>query len=73
MAGALQAYLPGFGHLNNLVVRLATGFGGLAIALPDLTLAWAQGPENLFHFGLGSALVVCALGYAWRGLRPAEA
>jgi TRAP transporter 4TM/12TM fusion protein len=73
MAGALQSYLPGIGHLNQFFGRLAIGFGGLAIALPDLTLAWPAGPENMTHFVLGLILVAAGLALNWRRFKQAAA
>lgn len=73
MAGALQSYLPGVGHLNQAFGRLAIGLGGLAIALPSLTLAWPAGPENMTHFVLGLVLVGAGLALNWRRLKQAAA
>jgi len=56
IAGALQGYLPGFGHLPSGLSRYLLGFGGLAIGLPDLTQAWAQGPTNDVHL-IGGVLL----------------
>ncbi len=71
MAGALQGFLPGVGLLSSLVARSAVGFGGLAIALPDLTLAWADGPLNAVHLIAG--IVLAAAGLVMARLRNAPA
>jgi TRAP transporter 4TM/12TM fusion protein len=73
MAGALQGFLPGVGHLPTLVTRLAVGFGGLAIALPDLTLAWSAGPLNSVHLVAGIVLAGLGLVFARRQVSRAAA
>jgi TRAP transporter 4TM/12TM fusion protein len=73
MAGALQGFLPGVGHLPTLVTRLAVGFGGLAIALPDLTLAWPAGPLNSVHLVAGIVLAGLGLVFARRQVSRAAA
>ncbi|MEE4283073.1 MAG: TRAP transporter fused permease subunit [Pseudomonadales bacterium] len=73
MAGAVQSFLPGIGHLNQIPGRVAIGFGGLAIALPDLALAWAAGPENWVHLIGGVLLVVVGLLLNWSTLKQAAA
>ena len=73
MAGAVQSFLPGIGHLNQIPGRVAIGFGGLAIALPDLALAWAAGPENWVHLIGGVLLVIVGLLLNWSTLKQAAA
>lgn len=73
IAGALQAYLPGFGELRSFLSRLLLGLGGLAIGLPDLTLAWPAGPENVVHLLAGVAGVAAGLLLAWREAKGAAA
>ena len=72
MAGAVQAFLPGVGHLNKMLGRLVIGFGGLAIALPDLALAWAAGPDNWVHLIGGVVLVIVGLLLSWSMLKQAS-
>ena len=64
MAGAMQSFLPGIGLLNSLSSRLAIGFGGLAIALPDLTLAWPDGPLNPVHLVIGVVLALAGIAFS---------
>ncbi len=64
MAGALQGYLPGFGVLGALWVRTLVGVGGLAVALPDLDLAWPDGPVNEVHLIGGLLVAGASLAYA---------
>ncbi len=45
IAGAIQGYLPAFGHLPSRAVRSLLGLCGLLIALPDLALI-AAAPSN---------------------------
>ncbi len=71
IAGALQAYLPGFGALHSLPARMLLGFGGLAIGLPDLSLAWSSGPQNSVHLIGGLVGVAAGLLLAWRGAKAA--
>ena len=72
MAGALQGYLPGLGHLAALWTRLMVGLAGLAIALPDLGLAFAAGPANHVHLIGGLVVAAGVLGYLRAsGFKPA--
>jgi len=73
IAGALQAYLPGFGPLHGLLARVLLGLGGLAVGLPDLTLAWSGGPQNSVHLIGGCVAVALGLLVAWRAAKPAAA
>lgn len=70
MAGAIQAYLPGFGHVSAVLQRVMLGIGGLGIALPGLTLAWPSGPENLYHLVGGVVLATIALLLSRRTAKP---
>ena len=65
IVGALQGYLPGYGALPNMLIRLVVGFSGLAIALPDLTAAASIGTPNATHLALGCTLAVLALIAGW--------
>lgn len=73
MTGAIQAFLPGVGHLHSMASRLLVGFGGLCIALPDLNLAWPAGPQNLYHLAGGVALVAVGLLIARGSFKQAAA
>lgn len=73
MTGAIQAFLPGLGHLHSMASRLLVGFGGLCIALPDLNLAWPAGPQNLYHLAGGVALVAVGLLIARGSFKQAAA
>jgi len=64
ITGALQAYLPLVGHLKQAGLRFCLIFAGLAIALPDLTLALPHGPDNTIH--LFGGIVFAAAGLLWR-------
>ena len=64
ITGALQAYLPLVGHLKQAGLRFCLIFAGLAIALPDLTLALPHGPDNTIH--LFGGIVFAAGGLLWR-------
>jgi len=69
MAGAMQSFLPGVGLLNSVLSRVSIGIGGLAIALPDLTLAWPAGPLNPVHLSIGVVLALAGIVLARRGLK----
>ncbi len=68
IAGALQGFLPGVGRLHRFFARVLLGLGGLAIGLPDLSLAWHGGPPNELHLLLGMALGGVGLVFSWRRL-----
>jgi TRAP transporter 4TM/12TM fusion protein len=65
ITGALQSYLPGVGELKNLIQRVLLGGAGLAIALPDLSLAWAAGPANVTHLTVGGVTAAVSLAWIW--------
>ena len=66
VCGALQRFLPGVGPLPLMPIRLGMGLAGVLIALPSLTLAWADGPANGSLFLAGAALLlVSGLGQWW--------
>ena len=72
MAGAIQGYLPGFGQLRGSVWRVLTGLGGLAIALPDLSVSDIGGTPNSVHLAAGLVLASVAV-VANRLFNPDEA
>jgi len=61
MAGAVQGYLPGVGHLGNVMSRVLVGVGGLGVALPGLGLAWSGGPDNVTHLMAGVVAIAAGL------------
>ncbi len=72
MAGALQGYLPGFGRLSALWMRVLLAFAGLAIALPGLDVAFPAGPANHVHLIGGIVVAAAVLAYVRAtALKPA--
>jgi TRAP transporter 4TM/12TM fusion protein len=72
ICGALQRYLPGFGDVDHVVVRLLVGVGGLALAFPDLGLVLPQAPSNLALAIAGGGAAIAGLAATKLLMKPAR-
>ncbi len=61
ITGAIQAYLPGVGDLRGGMMRVLLALAGLAIALPDLSLAVSGDFNNNIHLVAGVCVAVAVL------------
>lgn len=58
--GGLQGYVTGYGRITAASTRVLLMAAGLAIAMPQLTLVWAETPAQLTFTLVGVAFVVLA-------------